>query len=358
MSWEILNCNGGKYASKAIKIKNSSHIIIKDSKFDAYNTIDQSQLPDDIPGSSYSGCTDGIFVTTGSSNITISNCFFKNWGHASFSSNTADPSNRVRNITFHNNELTAPDILYGGRIAYSGYSEDGEYFNNYIHDTIVANQLGGSRNHFHHNIIDTVLYSPLKAGVYANGVRMSNYNIQVRDNIIENNVIANTEGKGIILYSLNFDLPGEVSGNIFRNNIIYNCGTLDNDIAIQFHKDQAGQSIYNNVVENNLIYSSNTTQTSLYQYGGTVSDVATFNTQDPDILDNIGGNPLFVDPANGDYHLQKNSPAIDAGTTPLSTEDYDGNSISNGIAADIGVYEFSPFPWTMFLPAITTGKRQ
>ena len=364
IGWNIINCNIGRNSAEGIKIVYSSDILIDSCSFVPNNLIDQSQLPDTISGSSYSGCTDGVFVTSGSSDITISNSFFKNWGHASFSSNTADSLNKVSNIIFHNNEITAPDILYGGRVAYSGYSEDGEYYNNYIHNTRTANQLGGSRNHFHHNIIDTILYSPLKEYVYAIGVSLSNYNIQVRNNVIENNVIANTEGKGIEIYSINWGYPNEVSGNIFRNNIIYNCGTLDNNITIQFHKDQSGQLIYNNIVENNLFYNSNTTQTCLYQYGGVLSDVATFNTQDADITDNIGGDPLFVDATNGDYHLLGNSPAIDAGATPLSTEDYEGNIIPNGIAADIGVFEYYESTGItenlteriIFYPNPTTGK--
>jgi len=337
--WKIINCNIGKYGGGGIKLRYSTDILIDSCVLNSYFTVDMSQLP--VGASDYTGCSDGIFITTGSSNIEVRNNYFRNWEHASFSANTTDSANVVHDISFYNNELTAPDILHGGRVAYSGYSEDGEYYNNYVHNIRATNQLGGSRNHFHHNIIDSVRHSPIEYYVYALGVGMSNYNVQVRDNIIENNVIANTDGMGMDIYSINFDYPGEFSGNIFRNNIIYNCGVLANDLSIQFHKDSIGQLTYNNILANNLIYSSNTTQTCLYQYNGIISDVATFNTQDPDIQDNIAGNPLFVDAANSDYHLTANSPAINAGTTSLATQDYDGNPIPNGIATDIGAYEYS-----------------
>jgi len=339
-NWKIKNCTVGKNAGKGIRVKNSTNINIENCQLDANNTVDQSQLPANLSNGSYTGCEDGIFITKGSSNIIVSNCFFKNWGHASFSANTDDLNEVISNISFFNNELTSPDILYGGRLAYSGYSEDGEYYNNYIHDISVQNQLGGSRNHFHHNIIDGVLDSPLKNDEIGVGIKLSNYNIQVRDNIIENNVIANTESEGIMLYSINFEQPGEVSGNIIRNNIIYNCGLTLDDVSIQFHEDSAGQLIYNNIMESNLIFSNATTQTCRYQYNGAVSDVATFNNQHDDIRNNIAANPMFVDASNADYHLQGNSPCIDEGVESEANRDYDNNPIPLLEEFDIGAYEY------------------
>lgn len=57
----------------------------------------------------------------------------------------------------------------------------------------------------------------------------------------------------------------------------------------------------------------------------------------------LGVDPLFVDAANGNYHVQANSPARDAGTaTPpggLGLFDLDGNPRTFGPAPDIGAYE-------------------
>jgi hypothetical protein len=62
--------------------------------------------------------------------------------------------------------------------------------------------------------------------------------------------------------------------------------------------------------------------------------------------------PLFVDPAGGNYHLQAGSPAIDAGEPTIasgeSSTDLDGNPRAvtghngNGPATDVGAYEFQP----------------
>ena len=54
----------------------------------------------------------------------------------------------------------------------------------------------------------------------------------------------------------------------------------------------------------------------------------------------VAGNPMFVSLANGNFHLQAGSAAIDTGATlPLST-DYDGVLRPQGAAYDIGAFEF------------------
>ncbi|MCH8005018.1 MAG: hypothetical protein IH888_02170 [Planctomycetes bacterium] len=80
---------------------------------------------------------------------------------------------------------------------------------------------------------------------------------------------------------------------------------------------------------------------------------------------NIDADPLFVDPANGDYHLQANSPLIDAGhnwaIAGIADTDLDGNprfaddpaTVDTGcgvpIIVDMGAYEFQGSPATVKL---------
>ncbi|MEQ8820329.1 MAG: choice-of-anchor Q domain-containing protein [Sumerlaeia bacterium] len=64
----------------------------------------------------------------------------------------------------------------------------------------------------------------------------------------------------------------------------------------------------------------------------------------------VANNPLFQDPANGNFELQPGSPAIDAGTTTTLDRDFEGNprpvrsvffeDRGDGSAFDIGAYEF------------------
>jgi PKD repeat protein len=51
-------------------------------------------------------------------------------------------------------------------------------------------------------------------------------------------------------------------------------------------------------------------------------------------------NPLFDNPAGGDFHLQTNSPAIDAGVYVSLNRDHEGTSVPQGSNTDIGAYEY------------------
>jgi hypothetical protein len=60
------------------------------------------------------------------------------------------------------------------------------------------------------------------------------------------------------------------------------------------------------------------------------------------ILNNLWGiDPLFVNPGAGNYHLQADSPAINAGVSLSNvTDDFDGTTRPQGSGYDIGPYEY------------------
>jgi hypothetical protein len=59
---------------------------------------------------------------------------------------------------------------------------------------------------------------------------------------------------------------------------------------------------------------------------------------------NRTGDPLFVDPIRGDYHLKPGSPAIDAGLAnpAAAPSDLDGHARVQGKAPDLGAFETTP----------------
>ena len=56
---------------------------------------------------------------------------------------------------------------------------------------------------------------------------------------------------------------------------------------------------------------------------------------------NIWGDPDFLDPDGGDYHIGPNSAAINAGVDSAVTDDIDGDTRPQGSSYDIGADEFS-----------------
>jgi predicted outer membrane repeat protein len=70
----------------------------------------------------------------------------------------------------------------------------------------------------------------------------------------------------------------------------------------------------------------------------------------------IIGDPLFINPAAGDFHVQDSSPAVNAGTDVLVAIDFDGDVRPSGAAPDIGFDEVNagaPTPTATATPTAT-----
>ena len=105
-------------------------------------------------------------------------------------------------------------------------------------------------------------------------------------------------------------------------------------------------------------------ETGIYVYGisSTLTMEATLwgagawaNTQDWDIdsgnvtsSTNVLGDPAFVDPDNGDYHIGSGSAAIDLGVNAGIDVDIDGQGRPAGGGYDIGADEYYEF--AIYLP--------
>ena len=68
---------------------------------------------------------------------------------------------------------------------------------------------------------------------------------------------------------------------------------------------------------------------------------------------NIYGDPVFVDPGAGDYHIGLGSAAINAGVDAGVNTDIDGDPRPIGAGFDIGADEY--FPMVIYLPIVLKG---
>jgi hypothetical protein len=69
--------------------------------------------------------------------------------------------------------------------------------------------------------------------------------------------------------------------------------------------------------------------------------------------DYVMGDPLFADAPAADFHLQRDSPAIDKGSSHSApTNDFDGHSRPYGAGYHIGADEYIPTAHSVCLPII------
>ena len=126
------------------------------------------------------------------------------------------------------------------------------------------------------------------------------------------------------------------TGGGAANSGLYNCTVVGNSAS-----DEGGgvflAGIYNCIV----YYNTAPTNPSVALSRGNYSCL---NSMPPDFpgYNNLSNAPLFVDPANGNYRLQTNSPCINAGNNAYVsvTNDLDGNLRISGGTVDIGACEF------------------
>ncbi len=163
-------------------------------------------------------------------------------------------------------------------------------------------------------------------------------NITIRNNFISNSYQGNIMAGG-------YDSARGNSKNILIiNNTLYNGN--NGEIILQYHNTGV-------LITNNILYSGSgnsytqqwgTGNDSIYLTGNMYYNGETGSTGDWNDVGAIFANPLFVNAASNDFHLQSGSPAKNTGDGSYGevysgTMDIDGNVRVNGII-DFGADEF------------------
>ena len=245
-----------------------------------------------------------------------------------------------------------------------GIQLDGNYNGFHIHHTTI-DRTNGAGNKF-----NLILNSPPGDSDNATGI------IEYCTFINGSNVAAAVHierGNGIITRyntfqgnTLGLRIAGAyTSNNLIHNNIFYNCSS---GVGIGYTYPSVGPAtntkVYNNVFyrvsnyhiwvdktnvdsRNNIHLRGTDNGVAIYNYGGGSWTIrnncygtsATAGT--PGTGSNpVTGNPLFVNPAGYDFHLQSSSPCINKGVNVGISHDIEGTSIFQGSAPDIGAYEY------------------
>jgi parallel beta-helix repeat protein len=208
----------------------------------------------------------------------------------------------------------------------------------------IAGSLGGGGIYIYYHSNPTVEQNLISQNSSSNGAGIGIYwdsNPTIRNNLITKNLI----GSGIRIVSLSpvitnntisFNEKGGIryesgASPIITNNIITSNGTgkgIDSS-------GTAGIITYNNVWGH-----------SSGNYSSAIGDLTNING-------NMSTDPKFIDPDSNDFHLNYNSPCINAGdpNSPTDSNDFDGQSRKMGQFVDIGADEAKPI-WN-----ITNGKQ-
>jgi hypothetical protein len=304
----------------------------------------------------------GVMISGGASNIIVQNNYINDISSSALLAQDASY------ITYDGNEVTNAQTMkgLGGQtnenvniIRTNNFEiKNNHVYNNPNFESIDVKE-GSSYGSIHHNDISGVH----SAGIYIDAQGKNSQNIDIYQNKVHDSQESGARGIAIGVESSGsaknmrvydnvvwgMGAIGIVAGTSYSagavdniavvNNVVYNNGLADswgggikieyssatnmrirNNIASQNRNTQIDNAAGGNAaVTNNLVDGS----------GGTTGDSS------------VTGSPQFVDPSNGNFHIQSTSPAIDKGTsTDAPNVDFDGNSRPKGAGYDIGAFEY------------------
>jgi len=280
--------------------------------------------------------TGGLYVRTWRASVTIEDCHFIG------NTNALDGGGvkvvicgRKANVRFENNLFrgnAASSYSSGGAVSVIGRTPT---FTNNIFEGNTATYGGGVRsgsgtfknNLFYGNSAD-------EGGGACCGGRTTTFT----NNTFYGNAAANGSGGGLLIY-----LRGNSATGSLYNNIVWNNTATGSGDDIYVDDDNEGDGIPSPVNLYNNDYGPDPNDFSI-EVGDNLSQGG-----------NIQTDPLFVDSATGDFHLQAGSPCIDAGKNSapkLPARDFEGDprridGDSDGRRkVDIGADEYGPVKLT------------
>jgi len=179
--------------------------------------------------------------------------------------------------------------------------------------------------------------------------------------LINNLVIGNsgpTEGNGLAIMG---KADGPVVGKVLHTTIADNVGSEQAVLVGQYTTLDLVNSIITGHSGPSITAMADSTVAPRY-------NLFWDNGSDPIMgMEAIVGDPLFVDSAGGDYHIQAGSAAIDAGdptdVPPPPETDLDGNprvvdgDLDGTAVVDMGTYEFQPEVHLLLLPLIMKAEQ-
>jgi hypothetical protein len=321
----------------------------------------------------------GVFVDERAHHITLDHCLVQNnTGDGIYffmRDNGGQPNFITDNIIRDNGsdagihsgiliEAASAVQISGNEIYHNGYNDpkwgyshgiyidmgatDVEIHDNIVHDNPRGHgiQIKSSAN-----VYRNVVYNNAIGGIYFGENGDHDVVGNIYSNILYDNwfgIVQYAKGSGnksLTIYnnSLYHNNHGDGSwtGEIMIENTITSLAIINN--IIYAHADSEGNAAYNIAFQNNAeidhncVYNSGTG--SLIRYGGSAQSWSSWQNSGFDIQ-GINADPAYQNPDQVDFHLQPNSPCIDAGINVGLIQDFDQVSIPQGLKPDMGAFEY------------------
>ncbi|KAA3647828.1 MAG: hypothetical protein DWQ07_02255 [Chloroflexi bacterium] len=300
---------------------------------------------------------EGFFVTDANHN-SILNCEVTGSGNVGIHIATYDgPAsyNTVKNCFVHDNanEGIYLDVKEFNRVPVeNNVIENNMIYNNGNEGIQNTNEIGVTPRPSGTIIRGNVIYN--------NGPDWAALDLSGDDLLVENNIVYNNQAPiGGIWYA-------DGNNSVIQNNLVYNNQSSwfagGGIVLIRvtntnlFHNTVYGQSgssgigislnsgLSNVVLANNIFSQNQDGQIEGNANGVSVHHNLIDGSSSHSGSNVVSGDPQFVSPAAGDFHLQAASPAIDAAVNVGVGHDLGGNARPSGIDYDIGAYEYIASP--------------
>jgi len=152
------------------------------------------------------------------------------------------------------------------------------------------------------------------------GIQIFNYsNVEVYNNTVYNSVRSG-------LYAGCYGALNTANNNVFRNNLLH---TSEQHLVL--HRNAAATTFSHNVYFPD--------GSGAFNWNDTTMNFATWQGACGGDAQSLVADPLLVDPASADFHLQPASPCVDAATAVGLSADFAGGSVPQGDGPDVGAYE-------------------
>lgn len=216
----------------------------------------------------------------------------------------------------------------------AGSAQHNVIFNNRMHDFSIASQVNGNNNYIVGNTCYNVINSKARRRPTGQCFSLQPYKWS-RDNLVANNTMAYTADVAIQLIPGNGSVS---SGHRVVGNIMYGCGLATKptrrDACISVAQDG---SVGPQKLINNLMYNPGRSVRVLYRRDWS-EEIGKLQSGYGDAIEaNRVTDPMFRNPAAGDFSLLAGSPAFGAGI-PIDVP----GLIVSGEAVNIGADQSSP----------------